>query len=82
MSNNFLKKMNRKNQKQNKKSAVKEIKKIETAINNVEKMCSLCYTTFDVKKNPEQLDSWHVKVFDDHVELFCDVCFDGLSMKK
>ena len=66
--------MKRKSQLLNRKEAKKTVKRVETLVNNTEKSCHSCAAKFDPQVNKEQLDSWRVRVYESHAELYCDVC--------
>lgn len=59
----------------NRKEAIKNVKKVESLVNNTEKTCCVCKSKFDPQANKEQLDSWRVRVYEKHAELYCDACF-------
>jgi len=56
------------------KEAKTQFKQMTRVIDNMQKSCLTCGAEFD-NRNPEHLDNWRVKVFEDHAELYCDKCY-------
>jgi hypothetical protein len=57
------------------KEAKEKVKNVQKVVNNSEKKCSVCEDKLDVKSFPEQLDSWHVEIYEDYAKFYCDKCF-------
>ena len=69
-----LRRLKRNQFNKQRKEIKRQFNEMTKVIDNMQKSCITCGAEFD-NKNPEHLDNWRVKVYDDRAELYCDKCY-------
>lgn len=64
-----------------KKKIKRQLGELDQVLSNTQKACKLCNESFD-NKNPSRLDGWHVHVYDDRAELFCEKCYTQIEFQE
>jgi hypothetical protein len=69
-----LRRIKRNQLNKQRKEVKRQFNQMVKTLNGMQKSCVTCGAEFD-NKNPEHLDSWHVNVYKDKVELYCNKCY-------